>query len=349
MIIHRQQQTILPASNRLYNLDYLRGLAALGIMVYHYLWAINGKFNAEAFLGRVGVYGVSIFYVLSGLTLYYVYRDKMKPSQQDVLNFFKKRFFRIFPLLWLVTFASIILSKKSPNILDLVLNVTGLFGFVKWDTYFSSGVWSIGNELVFYAFFPLFMFLSKSNRALLVATTLAFFGLFVYFSFILIPNEPTWRNCINPLNQVFLFLAGFLVGLYTSHRRINNNLLLTVLAIAFGVFVFYPTTGDQMLLQMGISRLVFSACCIAICLAFYKLSFRLPDFLHKPLITLGEISYSVYLLHLLVFEIAKYVQQNIVSIPSWAIFTVSLVLTMVVSFLSYHYFEKFFMRFGYSK
>src|SRR5262245_60491552 len=89
--------------HRLYNLDYLRGLAAFGIMLYHYLTWTLGIFPADTIVGRVGIYGVSTFYVLSGLTLYYVYYGKMKPSAQDTAAFFKKRIFRIFPLLWLVT------------------------------------------------------------------------------------------------------------------------------------------------------------------------------------------------------------------------------------------------------
>ncbi|MCB0760440.1 MAG: acyltransferase family protein, partial [Flavobacteriales bacterium] len=74
---------------RLYNLDYLRGLAAFGIMIYHYLTWTLGKFSADDFLGRLGVYGVSVFYVLSGLTLYYVYFHKMQPTRQELVSFFK--------------------------------------------------------------------------------------------------------------------------------------------------------------------------------------------------------------------------------------------------------------------
>lgn len=74
--------------NRLYNLDYLRGFAAFGIMIYHYSsWSL-GNFTADSFMGRIGVYGVSVFYVLSGLTLFYVYKNKMKPTVQDVIYFF---------------------------------------------------------------------------------------------------------------------------------------------------------------------------------------------------------------------------------------------------------------------
>ena len=62
---------------RLSSLDYLRGLAAFGVMVFHYSMWNFGLFKAEDFLGRVGLYGVAIFYVLSGITLYHVYFDKI--------------------------------------------------------------------------------------------------------------------------------------------------------------------------------------------------------------------------------------------------------------------------------
>jgi len=66
--------------NRLNSLDYLRGIAAFGIMIYHYSSWTFGRFHADNFMGRVGVYGVAIFYVLSGLTLFHVYHEIMKPK-----------------------------------------------------------------------------------------------------------------------------------------------------------------------------------------------------------------------------------------------------------------------------
>lgn len=110
-------------------------------MIYHYLTWTLGIFSADTFMGRFGIYGVSIFYVLSGLTLYYVYYDKMKPSKEEIVSFFKKRAFRIFPLLWLVTFVAIFLSRKIPDFTNLFLNLSGLFGFIRWDKYFSPGVY----------------------------------------------------------------------------------------------------------------------------------------------------------------------------------------------------------------
>ena len=188
-------------------------------MIYHYLSLTYGNFSSDTFMGRLGLYGVAIFYVLSGLTLYYVYYEKMQPSLKDVLDFFKKRFFRIFPLLWLVTFISIMLSGKTPDPADLFLNLSGLFGFIRWDKSFSTGVWSIGNEIVFYIFFPFFILLIKKFKPLMIMLSLAILVSYLYFAFVKLSPDlllsEQWKNYVNPLNQVFLFLGGFLIGFGT--------------------------------------------------------------------------------------------------------------------------------------
>lgn len=334
--------------NRLYNLDYLRGLAAFGIMIYHYLSWTLGKFSADTFMGRVGIYGVSIFYVLSGLTLYYVYYNKMKPSLKDITSFFKKRIFRIFPLLWLVTITAIILSEKKPDGYDLFLNLTGLFGFIKWDTYFSAGVWSIGNELVFYVFFPAFVFFSKSHKSLIIILFTVIFSLYLYFAFVKLNSDVTsqWKNYTNPLNQVFLFLGGFLIGLLFNKTEIKSNVNLVLLILAIGLFIFYPVEGDAFNLKIGINRLVFTLCCFLICFCFYKMTFKFPLFVHRPLTLLGEASYSVYLLHPIVYSIMGLVNTHFLHSSETVRLILSFISTLIVSYFTYEYFEKFFMKFG---
>jgi peptidoglycan/LPS O-acetylase OafA/YrhL len=46
---------------RLPELDYLRGLAAFGIMIFHYLSWTRGEFSADDTMGRIGIYGVAFF------------------------------------------------------------------------------------------------------------------------------------------------------------------------------------------------------------------------------------------------------------------------------------------------
>ena len=338
--------------NRLYNLDYLRGLAAFGIMIYHYLsWTLD-KFTADTFMGRLGIYGVSIFYVLSGLTLYYVYYNKMQPNRQDIVAFFKKRVFRIFPLLWLATIISILLSRKMPDFTNLFLNLSGLFGFVRWDVHISTGVWSIGNELVFYVFFPFFILFIKRFKPLMILLALALFALYLFFAFVRLNPDLTlseqWKNYVNPLNHVFLFLGGFLIGFFLHKYQIRNSVIITLLLLGLALFTFYPATGNMINLVTGTNRLFFTACCFLICICFYKLTFKFPQFIHKPFTLLGEASYSVYLLHPIVWALTGSVSGlfsiYIFYFPVSARLILSVLSTLIISYFVYQYFEKYFMK-----
>lgn len=339
--------------SRLYNLDYLRGVAAFGIMIYHYLSWTFGKYESDTFMGRLGIYGVSIFYVLSGLTLYFVYYTKMKPNKVQLKDFYKKRIFRIFPLLWLVTIVSIILSRQIPNWWDLFLNLTGLFGFINWDKYFSTGVWSIGNELVFYAFFPFFILFAKKSKVLFLLFSGLIFSLFIYFSFFKLSTSiqltDQWRDYINPLNQVFLFLSGFLIGYIFQEIKINNTISILMMIGAFVLFILYPIEGDSVNLVTGSNRVILTVCCIIICLSFYKLSIQLPNLIHKPLTFLGESSYSVYLIHPIVYSVVGFLSNSFFSFSSHTKLILSILTTLILSYFTYEYFEKYFMKLGRKK
>lgn len=156
-------ETNLTASKRVQSLDYLRGITAVCVMLYHFVVWTKGPLNVETFLGKAGIYGVSVFYILSGLTLCLVYK-KRALSWKSSNEFAIKRLFRIFPLLWLSIGLTILLKyyqhKPLPDYWLLWLNSTGLFGFLHPGAYISTGAWSIGNELVFYTLFP-FMVIEK--------------------------------------------------------------------------------------------------------------------------------------------------------------------------------------------
>ena len=341
---------------RLYNLDYLRGLAAFGIMINHLLIWTRGEYNSENFMGRIGIYGVAIFYVLSGMAMYLVYHKKMVPSKPDLIDFIKKRFLRIFPLMWLVTIATIVLSGVKPDALKVFLNLSGLFGFISWHGYFAPGAWSIGNELVFYAFFPVFIFFANRSKTGLFIFSTLLFAIYIYFAFFLLDENidlgSQWRNYVNPLNQVFLFLSGFLIVMFLKNKQINNRNILILLLAAIALFVFYPASGDTINLVTGITRLVFTAICIVVCISFFKLTFKLPNFIHKPLTILGEASYSVYLLHPLIYKALSLLFSQFGAtqdIPLYLLAIISGILTLLASYLVYWYFERYFMRSGRGK
>lgn len=364
----------MSSTGRLHNLDYLRGIAAAGIMVYHYSMWTHGHADINSFIARVGVYGVSIFYVLSGLTLFLVYQDRMIPSWNDLKGFFKKRILRIFPLLWLATVASITLPGARIDWSDVFLNFSGLFGFIAWDDYVATGAWSIGNELVFYVFFPLFVLFSKRQKWLLLLLALLILACFVYFSFYRIqdsaPLRGQWHNYVNPLNQVYLFLAGYLIGFLFKNWKVNSMVSLIFIAGGFAMAVYYPLYWNNSVVKMnslddvvaatllkgnpvhlvsGWNRVAFTLSCLLVCFGFYKLSLSLPSLIHKPLSFLGEASYSVYLLHPIVYVWVFYLSENYYVLPKDILLYIAFAITLFSSYFVYHYFEKVFMRMGRTK
>lgn len=331
---------------RLPYLDYLRGLAAFTIMLYHFVLFSVGDPPTDSFLKKAGIYGVSLFYVLSGLTLFHVYFNTWQTNLPTLFQFFTKRFFRIFPLLWLVTLLTLFF-RPFPGYKMLLLNLTGLFGLVAPGAYIGTGVWSIGNELVFYLFFPLLLYLLHRNKPLLLVLAGILFRQYLAFAFVILPEFPkmveAWKTYINPMNQAFLFLGGIGIGYLLRHKQFPQAFLLILLAVCLMVFVSYPVSGNAIHLITGWPRLVYTVLCLLIVSCLYKLHYPLPLLVRKPLALLGEISYGLYLLHPLVLFTLQVVFKGL---QLRYLLPLSGLASLLLSYLVYRYYEKPFIGLG---
>lgn len=328
---------------RIFTLDYLRGLAALSILIYHFYAWQGFNLDANSFLGRIGLYGVTIFYILSGLTLYHVYKNQVIDNRFSLKNFYIKRFARIYPLLIATTIVSIILYRYSYSNIDLFLNITGLFGFIKWDTYYATGAWSIGNELTFYALFPILILSIFRNRTLFYFLSLAILAISLYYSFIQLPPqiEGFWRDYINPLNQAIYFTSGVIFGNVLNLIKFKQFTLWMILFLSILIFTYWPTTDQKIQLISGLDRYILFICCILVvgCTTLIK-PFTL-ELLNKPLVFLGEISYSLYLIHPLVYKFMGILDDKYNYTDNRTVFLMSIIMvTIFVSWLSYSFFEK---------
>lgn len=327
------------AKPRYENLDYLRGLCALSIMAYHYIgWTLRGL-DISTFLGKLGVYGVSMFYVLSGLTMYLVYFKSFSLNKTFFKNFYIKRLFRIYPLMWFVMLLAIVMYGTSNTPKDLFLQFTGLFGIVDWASNVPVGIWSIGNELSFYLMLPLFFFCMKKSNVLLIAVSVIVFGIYSYFAFFLfdksqpIANQDTLYK--NPLNQVGLFFGGILIGHFFKEKRYKNNAVLILLGTLIIVFAFYPVSGNAIRVIAGWERIIYTLICFGIAFCFLKADFGfIPAFIKRSLAWLGDISYSVYLLHPHVWALITYT-----SLKIRFVFPIASVATLAVCWLVFKYLE----------
>ena len=109
----------------------------------------------------------------------------------------------------------------------------------------------------------------------------------------------------------------------------------------------YPATGEPVALVTGITRMVLSALTILMCYMFYISEFQfLPSLLKKFLKYLGDASYSIYLLHPLIYLILKNLFEKFYPVDAYVLISATVVLTLLMSKVIYERFEKYFMQMG---
>lgn len=339
-------------SKRIETLDWLRGLMAISIMLYHLTNWLISPLDSSNILGRFGIYGVSIFFVLSGLSMAIVY-NRYIYSIQTSLNFYIRRVFRIWPLLWIASFLTIIPQIVNTRTLDwqlLLLNITTLFGFLKPSAYIVPGAWSIGNEMVYYALTP-FLFIIYNYRRLL-GNILLIFTLFIglYFSFKLLNSNiilaKQWSIYINPFNNFFFYVMGVAIYYNFNKLKINSTLNVLMLIMAISLFCFLPFKGDQISIVTGFNRIIFILLCFIIVLCFYKLKNQLPVSISEYLETLGIATYGIYIIHPIIYSYASYFLKGTELNLGFLLFSIVVVLTIVISIISYKIFELKLIKVG---
>jgi len=170
--------------SRVHTIDYLRGILALLIMVYHYLsWQDIIVVDASSFLTRIALYGVSMFFIISGFSLTLTYFNKFKYMNiYSIKYYFYKRFARIYPLFWLIVIlyisSLIVTHKQIPNILEILSNLSITFSFFSEYKGFTPGAWSIGKEIIFYIILPFCLYFIHKN----IRITIFILIVFVLFS-----------------------------------------------------------------------------------------------------------------------------------------------------------------------
>ena len=139
--------------NRVVGWDLLRGICALSVAIYHLLSWLD-----IAHLYPLGLYGVYIFFVLSGASLTFTYSSKTENRCFSFSNFLFARYLRLAPLYLLLLIFSVPWKLKNEG-LDiflmgkLVSNVFFSFGLYKpVGQSMLVGGWSLGIEFLFLDF-----------------------------------------------------------------------------------------------------------------------------------------------------------------------------------------------------
>ena len=148
------------------HIDGLRSIAVFSVILFHFFSSI--------FTG--GYLGVDVFFVISGYVITLTIFKRFNQSQKiDLFLFYKKRFFRIFPLLFIVIFTSFFfylffgylfeINYVSKIAISSLLGISNIFYIYLKDDYFLQDelnpylhTWSLGIEEQFYLIYPLILF-----------------------------------------------------------------------------------------------------------------------------------------------------------------------------------------------
>jgi peptidoglycan/LPS O-acetylase OafA/YrhL len=348
------RSTVIAQQNRtkrIESLDWLRGLMAISIMLYHFIFWSFFQLDASSLLGRLSIYAVSIFFIISGLSMAIVYNLFIN-SIKTAWFFLVRRIFRIWPLLWACVFLATLIAIYQNEVINwgkIVLNIRTLFGLFKPGAYINTGALSIGNEIVYYLLTPLIIVFFNKKRWMGNALTVLSCIIALIFAFFLLTPEKTlldqWNLYINPLNNLFFYFLGIAIFYNLKNISIHKHIYSAILIISIIVLIFYPISGDRIFIVTGLHRILFSLIAVMLVISFYKLPFAIPTSIGALLGQFGIATYGVYLLHPIIFQSVKFLFHRQQSY-SYIIFSLSFILTITIALLSYNLFEKPLMRLG---
>ena len=294
----------------IWNLQYLRGLAAMMVVVFH-VTDSSGRLGEALVLPdfAIGQAGVDVFFVISGFIMWVTTATR----PQSPGDFFFNRLERIGPLYWILTLALTAAALLAPSILRSTQfdyeHFAGsmLFFPVMHPTLGNYNPvlfvgWTLNYEMAFYLLFALALFLPARMRlpALIGAMSLAVVAGYVFGA------SGVAGFYTRPI--ILEFALGLVGGaVYLSSTTISRGVALTVFGSGM-VFLFVLGTGEHSLLFAGIpaAMVVFGAAMAE--------KQRAPLFRSQPLLLLGNASYSIYLSHILVIPICQ-IAWSIIGLP----------------------------------
>ena len=278
----------------------LRGIAALLVVIYHA--GVEFEDQLLGFPVTPGRFGVDIFFVVSA----FVMIATTEHSKASPFGFFKRRVLRVAPLYWIVTCLAAALLVIDPEALRHTA-VTGAsflksLAFIPHENPGNPGVatptyligWTLNFEMYFYALLALALAISHERRAVIVGA--------VVVALVVL------RNLGLVSGWVILDFFGseialeFVFGMVLAHFWLQGRLplappLWAALALALGLAAPFVEAA----LGLGFNPFLVYAPSAVICVwAALSLEPVMTGRWSKPLMTLGDASYSLYLVHIFV-------------------------------------------------
>jgi len=348
-------------SNKILGFDGVRALAVISVVATHYglFHEIDVESGLSDYLPLVhGGTGVQAFFILSGfLITSLLIGEQHRNSRISIKNFIIRRSLRIFPLYILVLVLSTLIYlflDSDISGVSLVYAYTYIYNFIPLEHYSSllGHTWSLAVEEHFYLIWPLFFsFLFPSKRKLLLFFVTLFMvaSLLVYYFLIKYGVDKSYFIGRWSFVAGYNIAGGCLAALLLVNTSESGKLricLATNVSFLVGVFFYgnslYLHTGYYFIDDVISVYLRFSGILIILVWIYLNQSSRLVKILEiSALRYIGTISYGVYMYQGLLLSTGP----NRVPGNNWPVSPeLGLLLLVIIAPLSFHFFEKPFLR-----
>lgn len=325
-------------TRRLAFLDVARAIAACSVMVQH---ALEGGGLESLEKGAVatswinfGEVGVAIFFLVSG----FIIPASMRGPQSLAL-FWTRRILRLYPLYWVIFLFTLLLSifllgdaapAPLPTVLSHLVFVQSWIGLPNYV----GGSWTLLIELMWYVAFSAAFFTFIGVGLRLVILFLLGFPVVLAVGLFAIHGLPLGRFSILALSfwgyGYFLYFDGQIGR--RAFMLLNLAFVALIYSALFIGFYLQPSTAAA----APDFRCVFFSWTLALVIFPALMWCRDSSFARLPaLCFVGEISYSVYLVHSPIMRILEHFD------VSGVLFVLAtIVLTLLIATITYRYIER---------
>jgi peptidoglycan/LPS O-acetylase OafA/YrhL len=341
--MNRQPTGNLPA------LTGLRGIAAVWVLLFHVF-----KFQALGIpLVAQGYAGVDIFFLLSGFILSHVYMRSERFTAKEYFRFLGIRLARIYPLhlftlccllIIVVAFPDFAASyRKYPGALGLDAFVANLFLVQNWGltTYqsWNAPSWSLSAEWLAYLAFPFLLPSLKTAKSpsLLIALSAAVLASMICLLYLGSHQTLDVTEKAGMVRMAGEFTAGCLLyAAFAKGWRFPPRLGLVLMFVLLGTGLLAPSLSLFMVFGFALSVLLAA-----------QGQTGYARFLEwRPILLLGEISYSLYMTHLIVIRLFNWLTENGRGWKTATEVPTILVIVLAVSLATYYFVEVPSRKFG---
>jgi peptidoglycan/LPS O-acetylase OafA/YrhL len=336
--VDEPKQKVSKAPGRVIQLDFVRGIAILAVMAYHFRTVPVQNPVARGFdfvSKRIGWMGVDLFFVLSGFLVGgLLVQELLKTDGLRIKRFLLRRMLKIWPAYYVYFIFQIIVRKHplSTFAWQNALNVQNYAGTSLNHT------WSLAVEEHFYLVLPLLLlFLYRTPRLrkriapiLIGCCFLVLCGRIVSV-YLLHGGDPQWKTHARIDSLLFGVLLSWFF--YTDRPRfdrwIHHRLLLAIMMFAGLFFTLYEGRHTQLMWSFGYTFIYLAMG--AILLLGYGYEGRVTrSFLYRAIAAIGVYSYGIYLWHLSVRDPLAAVCSHLPAYGRWGALLVSQYLAAII-------------------